>query len=83
MLVSPARRRFGLDSTGRGGAPSALVTLFALEDNQSSASARTHPLNVVRSGRQPIVALEPNPSPDRAPTVLGADCGTTEIGTGA
>ena len=63
MLVSPARRRSGLDSTrrdGRGVAPAAL--------------------NVVRSGRQPIVALEPNPSPDRAPTVLGADCGTTEIG---
>ena len=44
VLVSPARRRYmyGLDSTGRGVARLPPLTLFALEDNQSSASARTH-----------------------------------------
>ena len=44
MLVSPARRRIGLDSTGRGVAPAALNVVrsgIALEDNQS-IFARTH-----------------------------------------
>ena len=40
MLVSPARRRIGLDIEVLRLPP--LSTLFALEDNQSSASARTH-----------------------------------------
>ena len=47
MLVSPARRRSGLDSTGRGVAPAALNVVRSgrrHQDNQSSASARTHPL---------------------------------------
>ena len=42
MLVSPARRRIGLDIEVLRLPP--LSTLFALEDNQSSASARTHRL---------------------------------------
>ena len=51
MLVSPARRRFGLDSTGRGGAPAALDVVrsgCSLEDKNSNlaASARTHPLDL-------------------------------------
>ena len=47
MLVSPARRRSGLDSTGRGGAPAALdVVRSGRQELQSSASARTHPLDL-------------------------------------
>ena len=48
-LVSPTCRRSGLDSTGRGVAPAAHITLFALEDNQSSASARTHQRRCIES----------------------------------
>ena len=49
MLVSPARRRIGLDIEVLRLPP--LSTLFALEDNQSSASARTHHLTPPRRRR--------------------------------
>ena len=50
MLVAPARRRIGLDSTGRGVAPArpvnrvliGLIELFALWKTNQSIFARTH-----------------------------------------
>ena len=56
MLVSPASRRFGLDSTRVEVCCACRpVTFFALEDNQSSASARTHPFGRAGAGFKVII----------------------------
>jgi hypothetical protein len=58
MLVSPASRRFGLDSTRVEVFVLRLPprnVLRALEDNQSSASARTHPFGRAGAGFKVII----------------------------